>query len=152
MAKRGKQPPEDGQRPGMVSEAFVDAFDGVPEDQLGAALRTYLRKEYGSEHAYLYWLTELATKADRDTVRLDATGRVIELLHGKAPVIVEVTPGKEAENAAPPAPNSERLSEVALILQRVGGLPQPGAAGIPRGSVDAAVEQVPAADGGRSRR
>lgn len=145
MGRRGRDDaPPPTEKPGRVPESFARFFRGLKDEQLGQALRDYLNEEYGSEHAYLFWLAELATKADRDTVRMDATAKVIQLLHGDAPAIVEVRT-KDDERSAPPAPSRERLAAVAGILQQMGGLPQPRAAMLPRGSTHAEVEQVPSA-------
>jgi hypothetical protein len=141
MARRRDQ--ADGQAVGMVPPEFAELFEGVPEDQLGLRLGGWMAQRYGSSRAYLFWLIELAAKADRESVRFDAISKIITLLHGDEPqeVIVTARKGPDA-NGQPPAA-LQQPNRVALLvdtLARVGFLPAAAAAVRTRGKTDPEVE------------
>jgi hypothetical protein len=146
MARRRNQ--ADGETVGMVPPEFAELFEGVPEDALGARLGGWMAQRYGSSRAYLYWLVELAAKADRESVRFDAVAKIITLLHGEAPQELILTAKKDPQNGKPPAA-LQQPNRVALLvdtLARVGFLPAAAAAVRAGGPPHAEVEQVPPAD------
>lgn len=146
MARRRNQ--ADGQELGAVPPEFAELFDGAPEDALGARLGGWMAQRYGSSRAYLYWLVELAAKADRESVRFDAVAKIITLLHGEAPQELILSAKKDATQDARPPAQLQQPNRVALLidtLSRVGFLPAAATAVRARGETDASVEQVPPA-------
>lgn len=153
MARRSHNVAGEALTPGMVPPEFAELFSGALETQLVPRLRAWLAQRYGSAHADLYWLTELAAACDRESVRYDAIVRLQVLFYGEAPQTVLVEAKEPARVTQPNIqPDRERLAKVLSVLSTVGALPAPGDAGRVGQVVGAAVEQVPAEDAGPARR
>lgn len=152
MARRRHNADGDPLAPGMVPPEFSELFAGAQENQLVPRLRSWLAQRYGSPRADLYWLVELAAKADRETVRLDAVKHLQLLFYGAAPQTVLVE-AKEAARVTEPhrPPDLGQLAKVLGVLSTVGAFPASGDAGRVGEAADAEVEQVLAAHAGLAR-
>lgn len=133
--------------PGQVPPEFAEMFSGIPEEQLKEQLLAWMDRRYGSSRAYLYWLVQLASTADRETVRLEAVRFMVTLFHGERPQEVIVTAKKVVETHGSPAELTPpgTAAELIRVLSAVGAIPAAARALRSGETSDATLESVPGA-------